>query len=110
MKARILSFPAAAAVAAVAAAAGLIAASDQALAQAKTIAIDGSSTVFPVQEAIVVCCIDHPIAGMLPACATTTPDCINYLTANLNQTSASTIDVMEGCAEYVRILRLPPEE
>ena len=52
MKARILSLPAAAAVAAVAAVAGLVAADDQAFAQAKTIAIDGSSTVFPVQEAI----------------------------------------------------------
>jgi phosphate transport system substrate-binding protein len=52
VKARILSLPAAAAVAAVAAVAGLVAGGDRAFAQAKTIAIDGSSTVFPVQEAI----------------------------------------------------------
>jgi phosphate transport system substrate-binding protein len=47
-----LSFAAAAAVTVVAATGGLIASSDRALAQAKTITIDGSSTVFPVTEAI----------------------------------------------------------
>jgi hypothetical protein len=55
----------------------------------------------PVQDAIVVCCLDHPIMDVSPACGDTTPDCINYLTANLNQTSASTIEKMDACAEYV---------
>ncbi len=52
MRFRILELAAAAAVTTVAAMGGLIAGSDRALAQAKTIAIDGSSTVFPVTEAI----------------------------------------------------------
>jgi phosphate transport system substrate-binding protein len=52
VKVRNLSFAAAAAATAVVAAGGLVATSGQVFAQAKTIAIDGSSTVFPVAEAI----------------------------------------------------------
>jgi hypothetical protein len=55
----------------------------------------------PVQEAIVKCCIDHPIGGMTLVCGATKPDCINYLTANLAQTSASTIDKMDACDTYI---------
>ncbi len=57
--------------------------------------------MLPVKEAIVVCCLEHPIDGHLMACGANKPDCINYLTASLNQTSASTTDVMEACADYV---------
>lgn len=55
-----------------------------------------------VPDAIVECCLDHPIGGLTFACGTTTPDCINYLTINLNQTSASEIEKMDSCAAYVR--------
>jgi len=55
----------------------------------------------PVKESIVVCCIEHPIDGKTIVCGDTKADCINYLTANLNQTSASTTDVMEACSDYV---------
>ncbi|MBA3456284.1 MAG: hypothetical protein H0T42_24500 [Deltaproteobacteria bacterium] len=55
-----------------------------------------------VPDAIVQCCLDHPIDGMTSACGTTTPDCINYLTVNLNQTSASQVEKMDACAAYVR--------
>ncbi len=55
----------------------------------------------PIPDAIVACCLDHPIDGMSPACGDTKPDCINYLTANLNQTSADTVQVMDACTEYV---------
>ncbi len=55
----------------------------------------------PVKEAIVVCCLEHPIDGQVMACGGDKPTCINYLTASLNQTSASTTDVMEACADYV---------
>ncbi|MBL0215343.1 MAG: hypothetical protein IPQ07_15835 [Myxococcales bacterium] len=57
--------------------------------------------MLPVMEAIVICCLEHPIAGVAPVCGDTKPDCINYLTNNLNQTSASTIEVMDACADYV---------
>ena len=55
----------------------------------------------PVGEAITVCCIDHPIMDVKPACGATQADCINYLTANLNQTSASPGEVMSACADYI---------
>ncbi len=57
--------------------------------------------MLPVKEAIVVCCLEHPISDVVPVCGETKPDCINYLTANLSQTSASTTDVMDACADYV---------
>ena len=55
-----------------------------------------------VPDAIVMCCLDHPIGGMTSACGLTTPDCINYLTAQLSQTSASTVEKMDSCAAYIR--------
>lgn len=51
-------------------------------------------------DAILSCCLEHPIAGASPACGDTAPDCINYLTANLNQISASTTEVRDACATY----------
>lgn len=55
-----------------------------------------------IPDALVQCCLDHPIGGLTSACGETTPDCINYLTTNLNQTSASTIEKMDACASYVQ--------
>ena len=53
-----------------------------------------------ITDSILECCLFHPINGEMPACGATAPDCINYLTANLNQTSASTVEVMEACTAY----------
>ena len=55
----------------------------------------------PVQEAIVVCCLEHPIAGEKPACGNTAADCVTYLGANLSPTSASSADVSAACDTYV---------
>lgn len=55
----------------------------------------------PIVEALVVCCLDHPIMGVNPSCGDTEPDCINHLTDEINQTDASTVDVMDACAEYI---------
>jgi hypothetical protein len=63
--------------------------------------------MLPTQEAIVVCCLEHKINGISPACGDTKPDCINYLTINLNQTSASTTTVMDACADYVVQKNMP---
>ncbi len=52
------------------------------------------------EESIIACCINHPIAGMKPACGVTAADCINFITANLDQLSASTVEVMEACQMY----------
>ena len=62
-----------------------------------------------VPDAIVACCLEHPIGGMTAVCGATAPDCINYLTANLAQTSASTIEVMDSCTEYVMQKKTTPE-
>lgn len=51
-------------------------------------------------DAILSCCVEHPVTDLRPACGATAPDCINYLTANLSQTSASTVETQEACAAY----------
>lgn len=61
----------------------------------------------PVLDAILMCCAEHPIDGARPACGATAPECINYLTANLAQTSASTVEVMDACAQYEAQLGQP---
>lgn len=52
-------------------------------------------------DSILECCLFHPINDLMPACGGSVPDCINYLTANLSQTSASTVEQMEACNAYV---------
>ncbi len=63
--------------------------------------------VLPTKEAIVICCLEHPINGVSPVCGDIKADCINYLTANLSQTSASTTDVMDACADYISQKNMP---
>lgn len=55
----------------------------------------------PVKEAIVVCCLEHPIAGVMPVCGNTAAECVAYLNANLSATSASGTDVMAACDDYI---------
>lgn len=51
-------------------------------------------------EAIVVCCIDHPIGGKKDTvCGTTSADCVTYLTANL--TGPTSAELMSACDDYV---------
>ncbi|MDQ3365634.1 MAG: hypothetical protein M3680_09410 [Myxococcota bacterium] len=58
--------------------------------------------MLPTMESIVVCCLDHPIAGMTqPVCGDTEADCINYLTVNLSQTDADISVKTAACNEYV---------
>lgn len=59
----------------------------------------------PVHDAIVVCCIDHPIAGVHPSCGNTAADCVAKLTGtdsvhNLSSTSATSQEVMTACTDY----------
>lgn len=58
---------------------------------------------------IVTCCLETVIGGQRYACGTTVPDCINYLTANLNQTSADTVQVREGCEQYIDLRPPAPQ-
>lgn len=58
-----------------------------------------------VHDAIVVCCIDHPIAGTAPSCGNTAAECVSKLTGtdtthNLSSSSATSQEVMTACADY----------
>jgi hypothetical protein len=57
--------------------------------------------MLPVKEAIVVCCLEHPIAGHTEVCGATTADCMTYLSTNLSATSATATEVSEACMDYV---------
>jgi hypothetical protein len=59
-----------------------------------------------VHDAIVICCLDHPIAGVHPSCGDTANDCIAKLTGtdsvhNLSSTSATSAEIMTACTDYV---------
>ena len=53
----------------------------------------------PFQEAVVVCCLDHPINGVSEACGATAAECVTFLGANLTST-ATTAEIMAACTEY----------
>jgi hypothetical protein len=52
-----------------------------------------------VQQAIVVCCLDHPVNGVSEVCGATSADCATYLGANL--TGPTQAEVMAACTEYI---------
>ena len=54
----------------------------------------------PVQKAIVVCCLDHPIAGVHPSCTNTQADCVAHVRANLNA-SVTDADIAAACTTYI---------
>ena len=53
-----------------------------------------------INDSIVVCCLDHPIAGVRPACGNTATDCIAYVGANLS-TGATAQDIQGACSDYI---------
>jgi hypothetical protein len=63
----------------------------------------------PAQDKIITCCLDYVVAGLRYACGTTTADCINYLTANLDQTDAGQPEKMAACEMYVDMRPEPTE-
>jgi hypothetical protein len=56
----------------------------------------------PVLEAIVVCCLDHPIVGVAPSCKNTEAECIAHVEAELDA-SVSASDIQAACTEYVAL-------
>lgn len=52
-----------------------------------------------VQQAIVVCCLDHPIGGDAEPCGATAAECTTYLTANVTGPTAA--EVQASCTEYI---------
>ena len=55
----------------------------------------------PVKEAIIVCCLDHPIAGVAPVCGNSANDCIAYIGTNLSSSSATPTEVQAACNDYI---------
>lgn len=60
-----------------------------------------TTEALPVEESIVICCLEHPIAGVVPACGADASTCSTYLGTNLNASSATPAEVTAACAEYV---------
>lgn len=53
-----------------------------------------------VQQAIVVCCLDHPIAGVHPSCTSTQAECITHVRAALD-TSVLDAEISAACTTYI---------
>ncbi len=51
-------------------------------------------------DAIVVCCIDHPIAGVHPSCENTQADCVTHVRAELDS-SVTDADIQAACTDYI---------
>jgi hypothetical protein len=53
-----------------------------------------------VQQAIVVCCLDHPIAGVHPSCDSTQAACVTHVRAELDATVLAS-DIDAACTTYI---------
>lgn len=54
-----------------------------------------------INEAIVVCCLDHDIAGTpAPACGASAAECVTYLSVNLTA-GATVAEKSAACDEYI---------
>ena len=58
----------------------------------------------PTDQAIVVCCVDHPIAGIHPSCGTTAADCTTHVRAQLASSVADS-DISAACTDYENQLK-----
>jgi hypothetical protein len=56
-----------------------------------------------VHDAIVVCCLDHPIAGVHPSCEATQAACETHVDAALDA-SVSPGDIQAACTDYIKEL------
>jgi hypothetical protein len=60
----------------------------------------GGDEHLPIQQAIVVCCLNHPIAGMkAPTCPDTQTACVTHVHAELP--SVLDADVTAACMTYI---------
>jgi len=61
----------------------------------------GGAEHFPIQEAIVTCCLDHPIAGMkAPTCLDNPTDCVTHVRMELDA-SILEADIDAACMTYI---------
>lgn len=61
------------------------------------------------QDKVIACCLDYVIAGVRYACGTTTAECINYVTSNLDQTDIDQPGKQAACEMYVDMRPEPTE-
>lgn len=54
----------------------------------------------PTQQAIVVCCLEHPIGGVTEVCGADAAACMTYLATNLSTSSATSAEVSAACTDY----------
>jgi hypothetical protein len=61
----------------------------------------GGDEHLPIQQAIVTCCLDHPIAGMkAPTCLDSKADCVTHVRAALD-VSILSADIDAACMTYI---------
>jgi hypothetical protein len=51
-------------------------------------------------DAIVVCCLDHPIAGVHPSCGNSQVECVAHVDQELDS-SVTTDDITAACTTYI---------
>lgn len=59
-----------------------------------------STEALSTHDAIVVCCLDHPIAGMHPSCGNTQAECVAHVDQELDS-SVSADDITAACVTYI---------
>jgi hypothetical protein len=53
-----------------------------------------------VHDAIVVCCLDHPIAGVHPSCGNSQAECMTHVDAELDSSVTGT-EITDACTTYI---------
>jgi hypothetical protein len=56
--------------------------------------------MLPIQQAIVVCCLDHPIAGVHPSCEATQTACVTHVRGELDASVVDS-DIQAACTTYI---------
>jgi hypothetical protein len=56
----------------------------------------------PADQAIVVCCIEHPIgsAGKNAVCGADSASCVTYVTAQVTTNAPTSAEIQAGCTTY----------
>lgn len=55
----------------------------------------------PVVEALIVCCLEHPIAGVAPSCGATQDECEVHVGDEIAPADATDQEVIDACTGYI---------
>jgi hypothetical protein len=53
-----------------------------------------------IQQALVVCCLDHPIAGVHPSCKNTQAECVTHVRGQIGA-AVLDADIAAACTTYI---------